>query len=303
MRKMSIDKEYTYTVTEIQRFCMHDGPGVRTTVFFKGCPLRCKWCHNPETQSPKSELLFYGNKCVGCGACTDKCEKGAHIFEPYHTVDRNSCQGCGKCAEVCPGGALELCGREMTDEEIIAAAQRDRAFYGDSGGITLSGGEPLARAGIASLLRKCKERGLTTAIETCGFVKTEAILEAAPYTDIFLYDLKDTDSMRHKVNTGADLDKIIRNLRAIDDCGAKIRLRCILIRGVNTDSVHYGKIAEMAKSLNWLEAAELIPYHPYGGAKSLALGKEDCSDKSLIPEKEEIYKAAEIIKSFGVKVL
>ena len=158
MSKMNT--EMKLRVTEIQRFCMHDGPGVRTTVFLKGCPLRCAWCHNPETQKSIAELLFYQNKCIGCGECTISCPQGAHAIEKQHVIDREKCILCAECAKGCPTGALEICGNKYTVEEILSIAEKDRAFYGKSGGVTLSGGEPFAQGeAVIELLKACKEKG------------------------------------------------------------------------------------------------------------------------------------------------
>ena len=152
-------------VTEIQRFCMHDGPGVRTTVFLKGCPLRCAWCHNPETQKVASELLFYQNKCIYCGSCVSDCSSSVHSVEKEHLIDRERCRLCSLCADNCPTGALKICGDDMSIEDILAIVEKDRSFYGEQGGITLSGGEPFTRrVATVELLKECKARGLSTAV-------------------------------------------------------------------------------------------------------------------------------------------
>ena len=169
-----MNTETKLKVTEIQRFCMHDGPGVRTTVFLKGCPLQCAWCHNPETQTFKSELLFYPNKCIGCGGCVNACPQSVHSTNEKHVVDRAKCILCGECEKSCPTGALEICGEDMSIEAILSVAEKDKAFYGEYGGITLSGGEPFAQGKRAvALLKACKEKGLHTAVETCGYADAE----------------------------------------------------------------------------------------------------------------------------------
>jgi len=198
-------------VTEIQRFCMHDGPGVRTTVFLKGCPLRCAWCHNPETQNKNSEMLLYNSKCIGCGSCIDSCKNNLHRIEKQHIIDRERCSLCGKCVEACPACALEICGKDMSIEEILSVVEKDRAFYGAFGGITLSGGEPfMQREKTVALLAACKARGLSTAVETCGYADTDILLSALPYVDLFLWDIKDTDNQRHKQYTGVYNDVILK---------------------------------------------------------------------------------------------
>ena len=290
-------------VTEIQRFCMHDGPGVRTTVFLKGCPLRCAWCHNPETQRYKSELLFYPNKCIGCTACKESCTKGVHALKEKHLIDREKCVLCGECVKNCPTGALEICGKAYTVKDILSVVEKDRAFYGESGGVTLSGGEPLAQGeAVMELLKACKENGFSTAVETCGYADSDVILAALPYVDLFLWDIKDTDNVRHKQYTGVDNGKILKNLLLINEMNAKIRLRCILVSGVNTDECHYSAIAELASKINNLDRVEWIPYHAYGGTKSVFLGGEDSGRKEWIPEAEEIERAKSILKKRGIHV-
>lgn len=299
-----MNTENKLIVTEIQRFCMHDGPGVRTVVFLKGCPLRCAWCHNPETQKRELELLFYAAKCIGCRLCENTCSRGVHSFGEVHTVDSEICTVCGDCAELCPPRALDICGREYSMEEIVAAVERDRAFYGDVGGITVSGGEPfLQGAAVCALLKECKRRGISTAAETCGYADFDAISRAIPYTDLFLWDLKDTNDERHKIYTGASNKLILDNLAKADALGARIRLRCILVNGVNTDKTHYRGIAEVASQLSGLEGVELIPYHAYAGTKATFLGRDDNGNKEWIPTAEQIDAAKAFLSSRGVRVI
>ena len=166
---------------------MHDGPGIRTTVFLKGCPMRCAWCHNPETQKAVKELLFYDKKCIGCRACEAVCPNKVHLFDEAHALERKKCTVCENCAKACPTGALEICGKEMSVSEIVSVVERDRAFYGENGGVTLSGGEPLMQAeAVVKLLAECKKRGISTAVETCGYVDEEILVKAAKYIDTVL---------------------------------------------------------------------------------------------------------------------
>ena len=298
-----MNTEIKLKVTEIQRFCMHDGPGIRTTVFLKGCPLRCAWCHNPETQKFKSELLFYPNKCIGCSACEKSCPNGAHALTENHLIDREKCILCGKCVGNCPTGALENCGNEYTIEEILSAVEKDRAFYDKLGGVTLSGGEPFAQDnGVIELLKACKWRGFSTAVETCGCADPDIIRAALPYVDLFLWDIKDTDRSRHKQYTGVANDKVLKNLSFVNEMNARIRLRCILVDGVNTDECHYFAIAELASKINNFDGVELIPYHAYGGTKSVFLGGEDNGRKEWIPTVKEMERAKSILKKRGVYI-
>lgn len=280
---------------------MHDGPGVRTTVFLKGCTLHCAWCHNPETQKNMPEILFYSNKCIGCFSCVSVCPSKAHGAAREHTIDRDNCILCSSCASSCPSGALEMCGKEMSYSDILSVVERDMAFYGENGGITLSGGEPFAQnEATVELLKACKERGLSTVVETCGYCNTNVLRSAIPYVDLFLWDIKDTNQERHKQYTGASNELILHNLMVANDMNAKIRLRCILVNGVNTDEEHYENIAELARGINNLDCVEFIPYHAYGGSKAVLLGLEDNGKKEWIPNQSQIDRAKRILQNYGL---
>ena len=294
--------DVTLNVTEIQRFCMHDGPGIRTTVFLKGCPLRCAWCHNPETQAYRSQILFYPSRCIGCGGCVAVCKQKVHTLRDTHLLDRKNCTGCFSCTGICPTAALEPCGEKMTVEEILSVLEKDRAFYGTDGGITLSGGEPFAQKSAIDLLKSCKERGLSTTVETCGHVDEEILREALPYVDLFLWDIKDTDPQRHEKYTGVSNEKILKNLKTMDGLGAKIRLRCILVNGVNTDLSHYQAVANLAKSLKNSVGVEFIPYHAYGGTKSTFLGNADNGNPDWIPDAAQLKEAKDVLAVHGIFV-
>ena len=191
----------------------------------------------------------------------------------------------------------------MTAEEILTEIDKDRAFYGSAGGVTLSGGEPLMQSGSARLLSLCKARGLHTAVETCGMVSREILLAALPHTDLFLWDLKDTDSERHRLYTGAPNEKILENLSEIGRRGARIRLRCILVHGVNTDRAHYRRVAEIASEIKNLDGVEWIPYHAYGGTKAVFLGRSDNGHREWIPTEDEIRAARETLSAYGIRVI
>ncbi len=290
-------------VTEIQRFCMHDGPGIRTTVFLKGCPLRCAWCHNPETQKKEAELLFYPTKCIFCRACEFSCPAKAHKIGEIHVLDRDECKKCFQCVENCPTGALEKCGNEMTIEKIISVVKKDSAFYGESGGITVSGGEPFMQGErVVELLKECKAQGISTAVETSGYADVALLKKATEFTDLFLWDVKDTNEERHIKYTGVSNKPILKNLDIVNETGARIRLRCILVNGVNTDEKHYEALVKIAKSIKNFDGVEFIPYHAYGGTKSVFIGLQDSGNVSWIPSEQQVNDAKEFLKKQGVTV-
>lgn len=256
-------------ITEIQRFCMHDGPGIRSVVFFSGCPLRCKWCHNPETQSFSQQVYFDINKCILCGACAF-CKSSAHSFnDNRHVYNRELCLKCGWCAEVCPSNALLNVQKEVCVEAVLEEVLRDKAFYGKEGGITLSGGEPMAQPEDALLLLKmAKSAGITTAVETCGYFDEKYVPELCEYADWLLWDYKDSNWQRHKENTGVSPEKIMNNLFLADKQGAKIILRCILIDDVNNNPDHLNEVEKLKKSLKNCVSVDFIPFHSMGQAKA-----------------------------------
>lgn len=294
---MNAPADVELRITEIQRFCMHDGPGLRTTVFLKGCPLRCAWCHNPETQKSAFELLYYAKKCIGCGACL-ACPNEAHSFGDLHEIDRGKCAVCGACAAACPTGALEIAGKSLKIPDIVAEIKKDAAFYGEKGGVTVSGGEPFAQPeGLISLLEACKKEGIGCAADTCGCFDPSYLLRAVPLCDIFLWDIKDTDPQRHRRYTGAELSPILDNLYHADSLGARIRLRCVLVNGVNTDEAHYRRVNEIALSLHNCDGIDVLPYHAYAGAKATFLGLPDNGRPEWIPGDDTVARANEIMKS------
>ena len=273
-------------IFDIQRFCVHDGPGIRTTVFFKGCPLRCQWCHNPESHEKNISVAYYDGKCIVCGACVDVCENKCHVFEnadglshgrPKHKIKRDGCIKCGECSRACPSGALELLGREVSVDDVMREVVRDKMFYGNSGGgMTVSGGEPLIQGEfLLALLKSAKEQGIHTCIETCGFASAETLESVVPYTDLFLYDIKETDSERHKALTGVPLDVIISNLKLIDSLGAKTHIRCPLIPEKNLRDEHLEGIARLVSGLKNVAEINVMAYHTLGSSKYEALSLVD----------------------------
>jgi pyruvate formate lyase activating enzyme len=262
-------------IFDIQKFSIHDGPGIRTTVFLKGCPLRCRWCHNPESQKRKPEISFDAERCISCGWCFANCPQSAHVMQDgRHVLLRDRCTRCGICARKCYARAIEVIGREVSVEEVIADVLRDRPFYETSGGgMTLSGGEPMLQFEFtAALLRAAKDEGLHTCLDTCGYAPIGQFLSLLDDVDLFLYDIKDTDADRHLQMTGVPLTPILDNLRRIDAAGGRIVLRCPLIPGINTDLAHLHSLADIAESLAHVVEVTLHPYHPLGKSKAERIG-------------------------------
>lgn len=285
-------------VFNIQRFSVNDGPGIRTTVFLKGCMLNCLWCHNPESKSPKPQLMFHETKCIGCGNCMKVCPRGLHKVGEAgeHVIDRETCVACGVCEEHCVG-ALEIAGKEMTVEEILQEVMKDALFYENSGGgMTVSGGDPLLSPGFTlELFKAAKERGLHTAIETCGHAKWEDVEALIPYVDLFLWDVKESDPLRHKEYTGVSNERILSNLKKLSEAGAAIVLRCPLIPGLNDREEHLRAIGNLAETLEGVLRVDVEPYHPLGKSKSESLGKEYPLGDMSFTDEEVVKKWMEVI--------
>lgn len=262
-------------VFHIQRFSLYDGPGVRTVVFLKGCPLRCLWCHNPEGLSTKQQVQFNPTKCIGCLDCASVCPNGCHKQEDeHHIYNRALCTACGQCAGQCCSDALSISGMEMSAEEVMSQVLKDRSVYSESdGGLTLSGGEPFAQPKFAiALLRLAKEHALHTCVETCGYTSADILSEAAKYTDLFLYDYKLTDEDLHRKFCGVSNQKILGNLNLLDELGAEVILRCPIVPGCNDDDSHIQAIGKLAASHRCIKENHLEPYHRLGIDKSVQLG-------------------------------
>ena len=290
-------------VTKIQKFCTHDGPGIRTTVFLKGCPLSCIWCHNPETQFSQMEFFHSPQFCLGCGACADACHHGVHRFTPAHEMDRSRCTGCMACTEACPSGTLEACATMMSSDAILQEVMKDRAFYGEHGGLTLSGGEPLLHGrSILPILQGAKAAGITTVIETCGVFAPSLLEELVPLAYLFLWDVKDTDPARHQANTGGSLATVLANLHRADALGARTRLRCILLSGVNLNEPHLAALCELFRSLRHCEGIELLPYHTYGDSKNAQLGRPSAAHPEWVPTETQLAFACEYIDKHAVLI-
>ncbi len=291
------------TIVDIKKFAIHDGDGIRTTLFLKGCPLKCVWCHNPESISFSPQLSYIEKKCMSCGECVTVCQNGAHeIGESGHIFARDKCVGCGKCEEICLGEALRFYGKKMSVDELIPVLLEDKSFYESSGGgVTLSGGEALMQYEFcAELLKKLKQNGISTAVDTCGFVNKNALDAVLPYTDIFLYDIKAIDEDVHIRCTGQKNGIILENLRYLDEKGAKIEVRYPYVPGMNDDQCE--KIADLLCTIKNLTKLRILPYHSFAGSKYDSVGMENTLPQCEMPTDENMKKVNDYFRSRGIAV-
>ncbi len=268
----------TGMIFDIQRASLHDGPGIRTAVFLKGCPLRCAWCHNPESQSNTFDISFRSESCALCGTCVHTCSRGAHKFvEGIHVFDRSLCDHCGECTDTCLYEALKLAGQVQTVDQIMATVLRDRLFYEQSGGgLTITGGEPMLQIDFTlALLQAARAEGIPTCLDTCGWASQHAFAQVLPYVDLFLFDYKASDPAAHKKLTGVSNELILSNLDFLARQSASIRLRCPLIPGVNDTPEHLEGIVRLHRRYPGLEGIDLMAYHNAGNAKYERYGLEN----------------------------
>jgi pyruvate formate lyase activating enzyme len=286
-------------VFDVKRFALHDGPGVRTTVFLKGCPLRCSWCHNPESQAAQPEILFTQERCIGCGLCAAACPQKAIALDAGGAVThRASCSGCGDCVSACPQGARSLAGVSCTVADLAAEIERDSLFFDESGGgVTLSGGEPLAQAAFAAhLLRRCHDSRIHTVVDTCGYGDEGALDLIAEQTDLFLYDIKLLDDERHIAATGASNRIILENLARVSHRGIPLWIRYPLIPGVNDLVSDLEQLGSFVAGLAHVEALQILPYHSAGKRKRDRLERSDRADGTKPPLAEALESAVEIVQ-------
>ena len=291
-------------IFDIKRYSINDGPGIRITIFLKGCNLHCAWCHNPESISSKPQKMYAANKCIGCNTCVVNCPEHACILTKDGIVtDPDLCKLCGKCAEVCPTKATEISGRMETSETIMKAIEKEVVFFDQSeGGVTFSGGEPLLQPKfLFEMLDLCGARGIHRAVDTAGLINTGTLLEAAKKTDLFLYDFKMFNSERHKKWTGVSNEKILENLKILSKTGADINIRIPLIAGVNDDDENIENTAQFVSSLEGKrKKINILPYHNIMLQKYAKLGKEYNSTDMEEPDKEKLACIISIFTSYNL---
>jgi pyruvate formate lyase activating enzyme len=291
-------------IFNIQKFSIQDGPGIRTTVFFKGCPASCPWCHNPESQSSTPQILLHERRCLHCGRCLEVCPEQDAVPEGGRAGEGEAhCIRCGACVEACPSGARRMAGDEMTVREVLRELLADRVFYDQSGGgVTFSGGEPLLQLSfLHALLEACRGQGLHTAVDTCGHAPTEELRSIVPLTDLFLYDLKVMEGSRHRELTGIPNTVLLRNLRLLAELNAGLRIRVPIIPVVNDDEENINQLATFVAALDGCHEVELLPYHKTGIRKFERLGRPYSLGETEIPSDERMAALARQFQAHGIE--
>jgi pyruvate formate lyase activating enzyme len=293
-------------VFDIKRYAIHDGPGIRTTVFLKGCRLSCPWCHNPEGKASEQELMWWQEKCLRCEDCRSVCTKGAISFsDDSFVLDAAKCDVCGACAAACHSQALKLVGERMTVDQVTAEIAKDVPFYDESGGgVTLSGGEPLLQPDFSEgLLIACRQRTIHTAVDTCGQVDSDVLWRISRYVDLFLYDLKVLDDEKHVKFTGVSNKLILENLKNLVGSGQRIIVRFPLVPGVNDDEKDILELGEFVSSLDNVKELNILPYHKGGAEKSKRLrGSASPFVADQDPSAEALSVVQNRLKGFGLKI-
>lgn len=303
---MSDKLDITGVIFNVQHYCIHDGPGIRTTLFVKGCPLRCLWCQNPESQSMQPLLFFMAEKCAGCGLCAAACPLGAiSILEGKAKTDRSLCKGCGSCASVCPQEARSIMGEEVSASEIYKKIAQDKIFYeGSGGGATISGGEPLAQPEFTkAILQKCRENGIHTALETCGYARWEVAEAVFEFVDLILFDLKHMDPLKHEKCTSVSNELILANLKKIYHLLKKqVIVRIPIIPGYNDSPGNIEASAQFISSeLGKDVQVHLLPFHRLGESKNERMETENLTFHSAPPSEEHMEGLKKIFEAYGLK--
>jgi pyruvate formate lyase activating enzyme len=290
-------------IFNIQYFCVHDGPGIRTTVFLKGCPLRCLWCHNPEGIHYRKYLSFSDRKCINCGACVKACPEVHKMVDGKHVIDRTLCDNKGNCVIACPTKALDTVGRDVTVQEVFDEVMKEKRYYeGSEGGVTLSGGEPALQGEfLLALAKALKKENVHIALESSGICEYKVYESLLPYIDLFLYDCKETNPELHVKYTAQENTRIMENLRKLHAAKANILLRCPVIKGLNDRDDHFKALAEISKELPNLVGVEILPYHKLGASKTERMGLDHQDEYEQIP-REESNKWSDIVRSYGGNV-
>lgn len=290
-------------ISDVQRFCIHDGPGIRTTVFMKGCPLRCFWCHNPETWHMKQEVQLFTERCIGCGECFKCCPAGAHfMIDGQRRFKRELCTACGKCVESCYSGALVMAGKWWTPNELMKVLLKDKNYYENSGGgITLSGGEPLLQQQFSlQVLKLCREAGLSTAIETCGMYRWGEVEELLPWLDLVIMDIKVMDEEKHWSATGASNKNILANAQKYSETGIPLIIRTPVIPTVNDTVEDIGAIVSFIRYFPNLMYYELMPFHQMAGNKYKSLDLPNKAKELQAPAKGILQTLAQYARDIGL---
>ena len=292
------------TIINIQKYSIHDGPGIRTTVFFKGCPLNCWWCHNPESQNPNPEIMFFKERCTGCGTCVKRCpEKAIQLVKGFPVFNESKCNLCGKCSDFCLGNARELVGKDITVKNLMKEIIKDEVFYEESnGGVTFSGGEPLMHADyLYNILKICKDKGIHTTVDTSGYASWKQFEKIVDNVDLFLFDIKHMNNEKHIKYTGVENVIILENLKKLSQRGSNIYIRMPLIAGINDDDENIDAAVDFLSNLNLIHV-DLLPYHKMGMDKYRRLNIEYKLSGLEKPSDEVMNKISEKFKSAGIKI-